>query len=141
MDTNREYILVLLFRPSMYSGMRIRLYFMSDMNVPLPQEIIQLHADICSALADPRRILLLYAITKKPRNVSELAKELEISQPAASRHLKILRDRGLVKANRQGTSVEYNLTDTRLIEALDTLRAILRDRLTYRANLLSEQLD
>ena len=61
---------------------------------------------------------------------------VSISQPAASRHLKILRDRGLVNAVRQGASVEYHLTDARLIEALNTLRDVLRDRLTYRASLV-----
>ena len=105
----------------------------------LAQEVTQLHADICSALADPRRILILYAISDKPRNVTDLANDIGISQPAASRHLKILRDRGLVRATRQGTSVEYTLTDQRLITALDILREILRDRLAYRASLLVEQ--
>ena len=100
------------------------------------QEVTQLHADICSAMADPRRILLLYAIADHQSNVSDLASEIGISQPAASRHLKILRDRGLIHPIRQGTSVEYHLTDTRLIDALDLLRSVLRDRLTYRANLL-----
>ena len=107
-------------------------------NFPLEQEVTQLHADICSALADPRRILLLYSISETPRNVSDLAKEIGISQPAASRHLKILRDRGLAQAVRQGASIEYHLTDERLIDALDLLRSVLRDRLTYRASLMEE---
>jgi ArsR family transcriptional regulator len=80
--------------------------------------------------------MLLYAISDHPRIVSELADHVGISQPAASRHLKILRDRGLVTAIRQGASVEYHLSDERLIEALNTLRDILRDRLTYRASLV-----
>ena len=102
----------------------------------LQEEVTQLHADICSALADPRRILILYALNEQTQNVSELAVELGMSQPAASRHLKLLRERGLVNAVRQGPSVEYHLTDTRLIDALDTLRAVLRDRLAYRASLM-----
>ncbi|MCU0487058.1 MAG: metalloregulator ArsR/SmtB family transcription factor, partial [Anaerolineales bacterium] len=87
----------------------------------LTQEITELHADICSALADPSRILILYALHEQRLNVSDLANEVGLSQPAASRHLKILRERGLVRPERQGASVEYRLTDTRLIEALDTL--------------------
>jgi ArsR family transcriptional regulator len=105
---------------------------------PLATEVTQLHAEICSALADPRRILLLYAISEKSRNVSDLADELGISQPAASRHLKILRDRGLVQASRRGASIEYALTDLRLISALDLLRDFLRDRLVYRASLVQD---
>ena len=104
----------------------------------LSSEVTQLHADICSALADPRRILLLYAISDSPRNVSDLANAIGISQPAASRHLKILRERGLVDAVRLGASVEYNLADTRLIDALNLLRDVLRGRLVHRASLLEE---
>ena len=106
---------------------------------PLAQEVTELHAEICSAMADPRRILLIYAISDRPRIVSDLAEYVGISQPAASRHLKILRDRGLVQPVRQGASVEYHLADHRLIEALDTLRDILRDRLTYRASLIEDE--
>jgi DNA-binding transcriptional ArsR family regulator len=105
-------------------------------NEALTQEITQLHADICSALADPSRILILYALHEQRLNVSDLATEVGLSQPAASRHLKILRERGLVRPERQGASVEYRLTDTRLIDALDTLRTVLRDRLQYRASLM-----
>jgi ArsR family transcriptional regulator len=102
----------------------------------LAQEITELHADICSALADPKRILILYALAEGGENVSEMASKVGITQPAASRHLKILRERGLAQPVRQGASVIYHLTDQRLIEALDLLRAVLRDRIQYRANLL-----
>jgi DNA-binding transcriptional ArsR family regulator len=108
-------------------------------NPNLTEEVTQLHADICSALADPRRILILYALNEKSLNVSDLAEEIGISQPAASRHLKILRERGLVRPERQGASVEYRLTDVRLIEALDLLRTVLRDRLAYRASLMENE--
>jgi DNA-binding transcriptional ArsR family regulator len=98
-------------------------------------EINQLHAEICAGLADPKRILILYSLSEKPHNVSELAASLELSQPLVSRHLKLLRERGMVTATRHGTSVEYRLADPRLIEALDLLRAVLRDHLTHRAEL------
>ncbi len=104
----------------------------------LTQEVTQLHADICSALADPRRILLLYALAEKPYTVNDLAKYLDISQPMTSRHLKILRERGLVVATRDGINVEYSLNDHRLIDALDLLREVLRDRIVSRANLIVE---
>lgn len=105
----------------------------------IKEEVTQLHAELCAALADTNRILLLYAIHERPRSVSDLADAVGISQPSASRHLKILRERGLVLANRLGASVEYHVTDERLINALDTLRAVLRDRLTYRATLVETE--
>jgi ArsR family transcriptional regulator len=104
----------------------------------LAQEVSQLEADLCFALADPTRILILYALDEQPRNVTELTQELNITQPTTSRHLKILRDRGLVRPNRQGVVIQYELNDKRLIQALDLLRSVLRDRIAYRANLMEE---
>ncbi len=102
----------------------------------LAQEISQLEADFCFALSDPTRLLMIYALAEGPRNVTELSTDLDIIQPTASRHLKVLRERGLVFAVRQGTTVTYHLADQRLIQALDLLRTVMRDRLAYRAGLM-----
>ena len=105
----------------------------------LTKEINQLHADLCSALADQTRLLILYLLAQGPLNVTELTNELNLAQPSVSRHLKNLRTRGLVLSNRQGTTIQYELADTRIIEALDLLRAVLRDRIEHHANLIQEQ--
>lgn len=104
----------------------------------LAQEISQLEADFCFALSDPTRLLILYALNEGPRNVTELAKDLNITQPTTSRHLKILRERGLAHTVRQGTTITYHLADPRLIQALDLLRTVMQDRITYRAGLMEE---
>jgi len=104
----------------------------------LVQEITQLHADFCSALADSTRLILLYSLAEGPRNVTELTQELSQPQPTISRHLKILRDRGLVVPTRQGTMVQYSLADNRVIEALDILRNIMRDSIQKRASFIEE---
>jgi DNA-binding transcriptional ArsR family regulator len=104
----------------------------------LAQEILQLQADFCSALSDPTRLLILYALSDRPHNVTELVNELGIIQPAISRHLKILRERGLVHTSRSGTTITYSLSDHRLIEAVDLLRAVMRDRFAHNANLIEE---
>jgi ArsR family transcriptional regulator len=102
----------------------------------LAQEISQLEANLCSAFADPTRILILYSLNEHPRNVTEITNDLGSNQPTISRHLKILRDHGLVHTTRQGVSITYSLADPRLIQALDILRAVLHDTLTSRANLV-----
>ena len=104
----------------------------------LQQEISQLEADFCFALSDPTRILMLYALSEKPLNVTELTNELNVPQPTASRHLKVLRERGLVHTTRRRTTITYHLSDNRLIQALDLLRSVMRDRLTERASLINE---
>lgn len=104
----------------------------------LKQEITQLEADFCFALSDPIRILILYTLNDKALNVTELTNELGIPQPTTSRHLKVLRERGLVYTERQGTVITYHLADNRVIKAMDLLRSVMRDRLTQQANLINE---
>lgn len=107
-------------------------------NPTLKQEIIQLEADFCAALSDPTRIFILYALQERSQNVTELTHELGIPQPTTSRHLKVLRERGLVYTERHGTVITYHLADQRIIQAMDLLRSAMRDRLTQRANLVTE---
>jgi len=107
----------------------------SEVNQSLELEINRLHAEICAGLADPKRILILYELSAGPRNVSELTANLRLDQSSTSRHLKVLRERGLVTAARAGPAVEYRLSDDRLIQALDLLRAVLQDSLNRRAEL------
>jgi DNA-binding transcriptional ArsR family regulator len=80
-------------------------------NPTLQQEIMQLEANFCAALSDPSRLLILYALNDSPRNVTELANEIGLNQPTTSRHLKILRERGLVDTVRAGTTITYHLAD------------------------------
>jgi ArsR family transcriptional regulator len=110
------------------------------MNTNLRQEINNLHSDLCSALADSNRIMILYLLAEQAYNVNDLAETIELSQPSTSRHLKTLRERGLVRSHRRGASVEYRLADHRVIEALDILRAVLHDQLSHRANLIEEEM-
>ena len=102
-------------------------------------EVSQLEANLCSAFADPTRILILYALNEHPHNVTELTKQLGVSQSKTSRHLKILRDLGLVHTERQGTTITYKLADYRLIEALNILRGVLYDGITDKASLLANR--
>jgi DNA-binding transcriptional ArsR family regulator len=104
----------------------------------LRREVYQLHAEICQALADPSRILILYELREGPRSVGELAENLGLSQPTVSRHLKVLRDRRMVLAERDGTSIYYTLADEQVIEALNLLRSVLSRTLERRTAMIEE---
>jgi len=102
---------------------------------PQESEIRLLHAQVCQALADPTRILLLYQLAEGPKHVGELAAALGLSQPSVSRHLKVLRERNMVRPTRIGNTIEYALSDRRAIQALDLLRSILHDSLSRQSEL------
>lgn len=99
---------------------------------------LHLEADCCAALSDPTRISILHTLHRKPLNVTELTNELEVPQPTTSRHLKVLRERGLVHTRRQGTAIIYHLTDDRVIHALDLIHAVMREHVARHANLVTE---
>ena len=90
-------------------------------------EISQRHADLCAALGDLNRLLLLYAMADEPRSVTELVSRVNLSQPAVSRHLRIMRESGVVTAERKGKMIYYYPTDRRILEAMDLLRVVLAE--------------
>lgn len=109
------------------------------MDERLEREIIELHSGICSALADPKRIMILYTLAAGPRNVTQLSEELGLPQPTTSRHLKVLRERDMVNTERSGASVIYTLADAKLIQALDLLRDVLRGIYTRRVSVIEDR--
>lgn len=106
------------------------------MDPKLESEVKLLHTRICPGFADPKRVLILYTLAERDMCVTELADALGISQPTASRHLRILRERGLVLTERKGATVHYSLADRRLVQALDLLRGVLATQVSSEAEVL-----
>jgi DNA-binding transcriptional ArsR family regulator len=79
------------------------------------------HVDALSALADPTRREIFERIAERPRPVGELARELPVSRPAVSQHLKVLKDAGLVIETRSGAQRIYQLHP----DGIGALRAYL----------------
>jgi len=92
------------------------------------EEILLLHRYVCEGIADPKRLMLLYYVAERPRNVTELTELLDVAQPTVSHHLRVLRERGLVNAERDGTSIYYSLGDPRILEAMNILRSFVADK-------------
>jgi DNA-binding transcriptional ArsR family regulator len=73
--------------------------------------------DICSnfkALGDPIRVSILKALCCERLCVGDIVSRVNLSQPAVSHHLRILRDAGLVTAEKEGTTVYYTLNKVHL---------------------------
>jgi ArsR family transcriptional regulator len=100
------------------------------------QEMSLLHSHICTAVGDPKRMLILYALHERPRHVTALADDLGLPQPTVSRHLRILRQRALVVPERNGAAVIYRLADDAVIIILEAMRHLLRDALARQTDML-----
>ena len=83
-----------------------------DCQAALPEDqLLELMVQAFDALADPSRAKILYALTRRPLCVRDLAITIGASESAVSHQLRILRDRRLVRAQRKGHMLEYRLDD------------------------------
>lgn len=68
-------------------------------------------ADLFKVFGDLTRLRIMRALFDGPISVGQIAKNLEMSQSAISHQLKYLKDANLVKSNRNGKSIFYELAD------------------------------
>jgi len=80
-----------------------------------------LPGDPFDALGDPNRRAIVELLRSGDRSVAQLAQELPISRPAVSRHLRLLKQAGLVTDRPEGTRRLYRLHD----EGIDAVRGYL----------------
>ncbi|MBI2869517.1 MAG: helix-turn-helix transcriptional regulator, partial [Chloroflexi bacterium] len=86
-------------------------------------------------LADPTRLMILHDLFEGEKPVGELVNRLELPQSNVSRHLAVLRERGIVNTRREGTSIFYSLADPRIAEACGLVREVLENQLARRQSL------
>jgi ArsR family transcriptional regulator len=70
-------------------------------------EVDERVAQVFAALADANRLRIIAVLTPHCQSVNEIARQAELPQPLVSHHLRILRERGLARADRRGGSTFY----------------------------------
>lgn len=78
---------------------------------PYHEDLIHRAAETFSALADPSRARIVAALLVRELSVNELAEVAHLTQSATSHHLRLLRDRRLVKFHRHGHQIYYSIDD------------------------------
>lgn len=81
----------------------------------------QMENEVFRALADPTRRALVAMLSEDAQPVSALTARFDMSQPAVSQHLKVLKDAGLVSQRRDGRKQIYALDPEPLRQAVDWL--------------------
>jgi len=102
----------------------------------------QADVDVFAALSNPVRRRLLELLAEAPRNAGALADEFELSRPAVSEHLQVLRRAALVREEVRGREHHYELAPEPLAELGEWLRPFeryWRVRLSALSDLVSEE--
>lgn len=81
------------------------------------------------ALADPTRRRIVELVSEGERSAGEIADAFAISRPGVSRHLRVLREHGVVRARGEGTRRLYSLAGDGLAEIDDWLHRFWTNRL------------
>jgi ArsR family transcriptional regulator len=87
---------------------------------------------IFKALSDPTRLKILYFLRGGEKCVCEIIPHVELIQPLVSRHLKILKDTGLVIDRKDGNRRLYSITELQVFEIIDGITPELISKYTER---------
>ncbi len=74
------------------------------------------------ALGEPRRVEIMRLLRSGPRAVGEIAAEVEVTQQAASQHLAVLKQAGVIADDKRGKQVFYRLVCPCILGMLDCLK-------------------
>ena len=96
--------------------------------------------DVFTVLAEPTRRRILDELRRDERSVNELVEALSVSQPAVSKHLKVLRDAGFVSVRTAAQHRIYSV-DTTPLESLDEWLAPYRRLWATHLDALERHLD
>ena len=97
--------------------------------------IYRLHAEFCKTLADANRLLIINELSGGELSVGELTRRLGLKQSNVSKHLAVMRERGLVVTRRDGATIYYALSDDRISEAIGLLRDIHAEQMEKQGNM------
>jgi len=85
------------------------------------------------ALSDPIRLEIVVYLRDGEKCVCEIVPHLNLIQPLVSRHLKILKDAGMVRCRKDGTKRMYSIVDSKIFDVIDALSADLLKTLSKEA--------
>jgi DNA-binding transcriptional ArsR family regulator len=78
---------------------------------PEPFERARDQAEICRLFGNPTRVMIVWVLHSGERQVGDIAARVDASPQSTSQHLRLMRDRGILAARREGKSVMYRLRD------------------------------
>ena len=111
---------------------------MTGLSHPLPAELVDLISNRFRLLGEPMRIRLLEELRDGPATVSDLCASLDATQQNVSKHLCVLHQHGILRREKRGNFVHYEIADPSVFELCDLVCGGLRRQLEALDSLLAE---
>ncbi len=104
----------------------------------IEDQMYRLHAEICSTLANPKRLKIINVLREREVSATELLSILKVPKANLSQHMTVLRQKGIVVARREGNTVYYRLARPKILKAFDLMRELLFEVFEDQQRLLKE---
>lgn len=116
----------------MQESLESRISKVAGQGFGLANDEFQAVAFLAKSLSDENRLKILFCISRGKRAVGSIVEELGLSQPLVSHHLKELKRSLLVKIERSGPFIYYEVSNPRILEAIRCLNSIAKELLAAR---------
>jgi ArsR family transcriptional regulator len=100
-----------------------------------------MQARLCQAMSHATRLRIVHILRDDPKRVTDLAQASGLSQASVSRHLTILRNCGVVTAQRRGQEIIYHITSPKIVAVCDLMREVLVEQMTHQSDMAKALLE
>ncbi len=94
--------------------------------------VYELQAGVYKLLANPTRLMIIDCLRDKEKTVSEIVECIGMSKSNVSQHLNYMKTIGILCSRKEGKKVYYSLSDERLLQAVESIRSVLFERVARR---------
>jgi ArsR family transcriptional regulator len=99
------------------------------------RSIFEVQADLCRGMASATRIEIVHVLRDGPQRVGDIARIIGQPQTRVSRHLGVLRNGGVVIAQRRAQNVVYQIGNPKIVHICDLMREVLVEQAAHRSQL------
>ncbi len=95
----------------------------------MDKKIYMMHAEMCKVFTSPVRLEILDMLRNGKKTVTELVQLTGLNQSNVSQHLLIMKEKGILRTEKKGNYVFYNIANPKISEAFGIMKEIMIDQL------------
>jgi ArsR family transcriptional regulator len=101
------------------------------------ENIFELHADVCKVFSNSKRLEILNMLRDREMTASELVEKIGLSKANLSQHMSILKSKGVVVSRREGVSIYYRISNSKITQACDLMREVLFEQFQEKGKIVA----
>jgi ArsR family transcriptional regulator len=103
-----------------------------------PVSVFEMQAELCRAMGNAVRIEIVHLLREEPKNVGDLARLTGQPQTTISRHLKTLKNAGVITGERRGQEIYYQIVNPKIVGVCDLMHQVLVEQATHRVEMMRD---